>query len=438
MLAKFYIFDRNDHYLFARSDAHDFTHYCKDFAFEGSFPPHDGYSFEAGQRIGWKDDDDNWEIHEIVTVSMDAFGGLVKLTGVTLALAELRDVLLEKYECKNKKVTAVVDELLNGTVWQRGALSSEYEEDAVDWYYVNTSSVYMYNKIGGKRIGKYRRNAIMGFVEDAGSGYYKVDAPDGRTGVIASRYLTLQGSGAGSKAALTYITIDEQTWMTPWALLETALAKAELVLWPRVEISASGTWTRYIDMHTTTPAYRGVRLSCDYNLKSANVEYDSSSIFTALYGIGKENITFADVVWDTSLGDPVNKPSGQKYVADPDALAQWGRNGRHRYGVITMDEQDDAAMLLGKTWEQLQVLKVPKVTIDATVADLYKMGYGGQSMRLYDSVYVILKPIGTRLEARIIDLERDLVEPENTRPTIGTSIGNDIVTDILNTSKYRR
>ena len=346
--------------------------------------------------------------------------------------------MLESYSCKKKKVTEIVDELLQGTPWTRGELASEYEEDEVKWYVVNASSARLYNHIGGKAIGKYKKNTTMGLIEEATGGYYRVNAPDGRTGYMQSRYLTYKGAGAGAKAALTIITLDEENWTTPWTLLETALSKAELVLSPRVEIAEDRTWKRYIDMRTTTPAYRGVRLSCDYNLKAATVEYDSSSIFTALYGLGKDGATFKDVVWSKENGDPADKPVGQKYVADPDALKTWGRDGKHRFGVIQFDDEDDASMLLGRTWEQLQILNVPKVTIDATVADLYKMGYGGESMRLYDSVYVILKPIDLRLEARIIDLERDLVEPENTRPTIGTSIGNDIVTDILNTSKYRR
>ena len=138
-------------------------------------------------------------------------------------------------------------------------------------------------------------------------------------------------------------------------------------------------------------------------------------------------------MWTVAGGNPVDKPSGQKYVADPEAFAKYARDGRHRFGVIHFDDEDDRDVLLRKTWEKLQIVNVPAITINATVADLFEMGYGGQNMRLYDQVHVVLSPIGERIEARIIDLEKDLVQPERTKPTIGTSIGADIISMLMST-----
>jgi hypothetical protein len=214
--------------------------------------------------------------------------------------------------------------------------------------------------------------------------------------------------------------------------------KAELLIMPRVEIAQDGTWTRAIDMHTVEPEYRGIRVTTRTDVQEARIQYDSSQVYTRLIGLGKEDLTFKDVVWKVSSGDPVNKPAGQNYVELPAAeIAAITRSGRPRTGAYFVDDVSDANVLIKKTWDRLQKLKEPQITLDARIADLYKMGYGGQSMRLYDSVQVILEAIDTRIMARIIDLERDWLRPENTRPMIGTSLGADILDDIRISSNLR-
>ena len=37
---------------------------------------------------------------------------------------------------------------------------------------------------------------------------------------------------------------------------------------------------------------------------------------TAVIGCGKDNITFKDIAWSISNGDPTNKPVGQDFVVD--------------------------------------------------------------------------------------------------------------------------
>ena len=442
-MTKFYIFDRNDGLLFTRSDAIEFVHYTKDFSFKGAFPPHPAYGFEVGMRIGWQDEDGGWQVHEITKVGRDAFGGQIDLEGVHIALAELRDVVVESYEVKKTAVDTVVAAILNGTNWHKGVLTSGYSAVPVNTYTL-TSASYLYEQ--PKARSKYRlpkgdpekypKGTKLYAVDDSSlSAWFKVETEDGRAGWAESDDMRYTGQETGSKSA-TYgiITIDKTEWTTAWELLETATQKSELLLMPRVEIDEeTGAWGRYIDMLSTTPTFRGVRLTCDTNIQDGSIEYDSGGLYTALYGLGKDDLDFGSAVWTVAGGNPVDKPSGQKYVADPEAFAKYARDGRHRFGTIHFDDEDDRDVLLRKTWEKLQIVNVPAITINATVADLFEMGYGGQNMRLYDQVHVVLSPIGERIEARIIDLEKDLVQPERTKPTIGTSIGADIISMLMST-----
>ena len=229
------------------------------------------------------------------------------------------------------------------------------------------------------------------------------------------------------------VTIDETKWASVWTLLETAAEQAKVFLQPRVEVEGNAITGQYIDLQTTAPAYRGVRLTCGANLKEVTVEFDTSKLFTALIGLGKNDLTFSGVSWSATDDHPA-KLSGQKFLEDPDATAQYGRNGKPRMGVAKFSKITDAEDLLEATWEQLKLYRTPNLVIDATIADLYQLGYGGQSIRLYDAVQVIIEPLGLRVQARITALDRDLIEPEKTKPTIGTGQGYDIVTDILKAS----
>lgn len=438
---KFHFFDHNDQYLGPRTDAARFITYERDLAFEGDFPPTEGPELANGQRVAWLNDDEAWQVYEIDKVDKEAFRGDVLFSGVHLAVAELRDVIIDKISFDNVSIMTAMDRILSGTGWTRGTIMGDSgTTENVDIYTVTGRSVYMRSGPSSnyKAIATYHRGDRMTKIKLSGTGnWMQVEAPDGRVGWMSVSYLQYDGSGTGPATAKK-VTIEETTYQTAWALLETAAIKAELLIMPRVEIAQDGTWTRAIDMHTVEPEYRGIRVTTRTDVQEARIQYDSSQVYTRLIGLGKEDLTFKDVVWKVSSGDPVNKPAGQNYVELPASeIAAITRNGRPRTGAYFVDDVSDASVLLQKTWERLQKLKEPQITLDARIADLYKMGYGGQSMRLYDSVQVILEAIDTRIMARIIDLERDWLRPENTRPIIGTSLGADILDDIRISSNLR-
>lgn len=426
---RFSFFDKDNQFIYERDDALEFKQHCESFTCTGEFPPDELRTPLCGQRILWQDDDGLWQAFEITSVESDAFTLAVSINGTHMALCALRDVVLEKRSYKKKSMTYIMDDILSGTGWLRGDVIAA-DSDGADQYRVTAPSGLRMRSgpgTGYKILRVYPLGTIVTLVNAYSGAWYQVTAPDGRTGYMSTAWL--DGDGAGV-VYTSSVTIDETKWASVWTLLETAAEQAKVFLQPRVEVEGNAITGQYIDLQTTAPAYRGVRLTCGANLRSVSVEYDTTKLFTALVGVGKDDLTFKNVTWAATDEHPA-KPSGQAYIEDPDATALYGRGGRPRIGVAKFSKLTDAEDLIEATWEQLKIYREPKLVIDATIADLYQLGYGGQSIRLYDAVQVIIEPLGVRVEARITALERDLVEPERTKPTIGTGQGTDIVQDIL-------
>ena len=77
-----------------------------------------------------------------------------------------------------------------------------------------------------------------------------------------------------------------------------------------------------------------------------------------------------------------------------------------------------------KTWETLKTISEPKISISGTVADLKRLGYNDQPLRLHDLAIVEIEETGELFYKEIIMLDIDLVDPSNTRVDIGDYIPN--------------
>lgn len=204
---------------------------------------------------------------------------------------------------------------------------------------------------------------------------------------------------------------------------------------PRVVLNNDGTISRYLDVEKSSGTWRGVRLSIDKNALDPSVTYDDSELYTALYGYGgaqpnssgseTKETDFSDVKWSKTSDHPA-KPKGQKYLEDPAATAAYGRNGRARYGYYQNSDITDPEELLEKTWEKLQTVSKPQISVEGTVADLYRLGYADQPLRLHDIALVEILPSGFKMEIQIIRMTVDLIDPTTTNLTIGSYIPNII------------
>lgn len=205
---------------------------------------------------------------------------------------------------------------------------------------------------------------------------------------------------------------------------------------PRVTLAGNGTITRKLDIVSTNGTWNGIRLSVDKNFLDPSVTIDDSEVVTALFGYGgtdpnakieedPQEITFADVVWKKTADHPA-KPKGQKYLEDPAATAAYGRNGRARFGYYQNNDITDPEILLQKTWETLKNSSKPAISIEGTVADLYRLGYADTPIKIHDIALVEVNPAGYKEQIQIIRLAVDLLDPSATTLTIGAYIPNII------------
>lgn len=198
---------------------------------------------------------------------------------------------------------------------------------------------------------------------------------------------------------------------------------------------------RYVDLVRQLGRKTGKRYEVGKDILSFNRTGDIKTLKTAMYGRGKgeetdsggygRRITFKDVEWKKSNGDPIDKPKGQEWVGDFDALAQWGNvnpdgTRRHRMGVYLNEEQTNPAKLLRETWDYLQSIKKPQINFEINVLDLEQVSaqeFRHETVRLGDTVNVIIRDENRNrnieVEARVVEIERDFLEPWNTQVIIG-------------------
>lgn len=187
--------------------------------------------------------------------------------------------------------------------------------------------------------------------------------------------------------------------------------------------------SRQIRIKQRLGADHGKRFEIDHNTTEIGRTVLSYPV-TALYGRGASlpieddegehtggytrYIDFADVVWRKANGDPVDKPKGQRWVGDPNALQKYGYldNGQrlHRYDVWQNQDIEDPAELLRATWEQLQTAQKPEVNYRLSV-DLFDQKVSlGDTARAIDRQFA--RPI--EIQARVVAVEYDLLDVEGT------------------------
>lgn len=219
-----------------------------------------------------------------------------------------------------------------------------------------------------------------------------------------------------------------------WDDVRTIEKNWNVYITPRITTDASGITGRYLDIRPAQATWRGLRFSLEKNMDDAAITWDTSNLKTALYGYGKNSMTvqgqsekqpwtFGSVTWAAEDGHPA-KPSGQIYLEDPAATAAYGRNGRPRFGFYQNGDVDDPELLLQLTWQALQTVNTPDVTIEGPVRDITRFGEVDVPIRLHDSALIEITPTGTRLAREVVQYTEDLLRNENSRVTIGKYIPN--------------
>ncbi len=222
------------------------------------------------------------------------------------------------------------------------------------------------------------------------------------------------------------------------AVKKVATAWAGELQW-RIVVSGGVIAERRVDLVAMRGSDTGKQFVYSKDILEIKREKDFTGVYTAMYGRGKgvENesgtaygrrLTFADEVWTIAGGDPADKPAAQEWVGDTAALAQWGYpdglgGKRHRYGIYTNEDQTASDTLLQETWDYLQENIASAVTYTISAIALETLtGYSHEAVRLGDTVRVIDREFVPELviSARVVEIERDLQNPQNTTIVLGS------------------
>lgn len=288
--------------------------------------------------------------------------------------------------------------------------------------------------------GAFRLFGIDEAEDDEQSGVTVIDATDAAvwdlTGVVV-KSVKLEDAGAaeafsailsGTGCALGTVTATGRTgdidiyYQSAWKALQNTRATYDARLVVRYGITDNAITGMSLDVLAKESMFRGRFFDTAVDAESAYLTRSGRPV-TVLYGLGNsvstgdnpQKLTFADVVWSKAGGDPADKPAGQDWIGDAEAMAIYGRVE----DVYTNQYQDDPAKLLRETWEQLQKVCHPLVTATATVQDMeFVPGYEHQQVRLWDTV-VIVRRDGTALESTVTGIERDYVHPWLTKLKTG-------------------
>lgn len=200
---------------------------------------------------------------------------------------------------------------------------------------------------------------------------------------------------------------------------------------------------RQVNLYAQQGRRTGKRFEYGSNLLSVTREEVRDGLVTALIGRGKgeqvsegdeqtpdgygRRIDFADVVWSTKNGNPVDKPAGQIYVEDKNATAQYGfDDGSPRIGLQVFEDIEDKNELLKATWAALQTLKRPKVSFKADVLDVGSLGLG-------DTVAIIRHDLHIEYFTRVYKVTHNLLNERLNMIELGDDFSGDSITRTVST-----
>lgn len=227
------------------------------------------------------------------------------------------------------------------------------------------------------------------------------------------------------------------------------LFKLEVVFSISLDPTSHQIVRRLVNLYAQQGERTGKRFEYGSNLLSVEREESSENLITALIGRGKgeekyhtadgktadedqtpdgygRRINFADVVWSTDNGNPVNKPAGQEYVEDPDATAAYGfDDGKPRIGIEIFEDITDPGELLQATWSALQTLKRPRVSFKANTLDVGDLGLG-------DTVAIIRHDIKIEYFTRVYKVEHNLLNEKQNTIELGDDFNSQSITSAIN------
>lgn len=341
--------------------------------------------------------------------------------------------------------------IYTGTLEARAAIVSGISEliHAERDYTLSATIPEKYRAVPGEYLGfrcidgRFRLfliDRVDGVEEDGTTEITATDAAVAELNGSVARGVTLDGKTAeeavreiiaGTGFELGTVTTGSETgtgkyaYIKRWPALKRVAENLDVRIIPYYTIEGARITGRRVDVLKKERVYRGRFFESGRDAEGVIVSHIGAPV-TVLYGVGKvtgqsetERVTIAGVSWSRARGDPVDKPEGQDYVEDMEAIARWGR----REDVYQDDEEEDAGRLQQKTWAELQKRKQPEISAQATISDMEDIpGQEHKAVWLWDYVIVGTRKYGN-IEAEVIAIKRDYIRKDKTKLTLGREDG---------------
>ena len=218
-----------------------------------------------------------------------------------------------------------------------------------------------------------------------------------------------------------------------------------------VEMNGNKIGARYIDFKQRIGEATGKRVVYGHNALQILQEVERTNLFTALIGRGKgeevsasneggqagygRRLNFENVVWEKAKGAPVDKPKGQKYVELPEMTKKYGiKNAdgtmRAKIGFVVFQEEEDANVLIRRTYEQLVNASRPQLTLKTSTVYLKDVNIG-------DTIRVVRHDKKLDYDTRIFDITFDRLNDESNDIKLGDRISESNEAKIQNIASQK-
>lgn len=196
---------------------------------------------------------------------------------------------------------------------------------------------------------------------------------------------------------------------------------------PRLEFSRGKITGRYLDVFTRLGARNGKVFVHGRDLLTVSEKKSQGAIYTAVVGRGKgeetntggygRRISFKDVEWRKTRGQPVDKPVGQEYVEIPAMTKLYGfeKGTKPRIKIVEFQDETDKEKLLRLSYEWLEKNSRMQVEYSAKVLNVGNLELG-------DTVGIFNPKLGIKYETRVFKVKRNLVNNKLTEFGIGDKV----------------
>lgn len=196
---------------------------------------------------------------------------------------------------------------------------------------------------------------------------------------------------------------------------------------PRLEFSRGKITGRYLDVFTRLGARNGKVFVHGRDLLTVSEKKSQGAIYTAVVGRGKgeetdtggygRRISFKDVEWRRTSGQPVDKPVGQEYVEIPAMTRLYGfeKGTKPRIKIVEFQDETDKEKLLRLSYEWLEKNSRMQVEYSAKVLNVGNLELG-------DTVGIFNPKLGIKYETRVFKVKRNLVNNKLTEFGIGDKV----------------